>query len=270
MDKQTLSNYGWIVIVTLILAVMLAFATPFGNYVGKGVAGVTNALIETMGGAVDDDNISNKSQEWEKEFINYKDKGNEDIENAVTKLSTPQLSLSGSILTITPVENANAYCKVKFKVIEGDYLVIMDEHDNITIYITEQYVGQVQVKNKTVQTVIDEYYSTMRGRIDSKREFAREMGSISRRINIPFHIVMAFKGNEELLMQLVRNIEDAISKRRYEDKSFMAALCGNNFASRMKAVETMGITNIPEYQSEKIAKYLHECLEKRKIIRRFE
>ncbi len=168
------------------------------------------------------------------------------------------------------VENANAYCKVKFKVIEGDYLVIMDEHDNITIYITEQYVGLVQVKNKTVQTVIDEYYSTMRGRIDSKREFAREMGSISRRINIPFHIVMAFKGNEELLMQLVRNIEDAISKRRYEDKSFMAALCGNNFASRMKAIETMGITNIPEYQSEKIAKYLHECLEKRKIIRRFE
>ena len=168
------------------------------------------------------------------------------------------------------VENANAYCKVKFKVIEGDYLVIMDEHDNITIYITEQYVGLVQVKNKTVQTVIDEYYSTMRGRIDSKREFAREMGSISRRINIPFHIVMAFKGNEELLMQLVRNIEDAISKCRYEDKSFMAALCGNNFASRMKAIETMGITNIPEYQSEKIAKYLHECLEKRKIIRRFE
>ena len=44
----------------------------------------------------------------------------------------------------------------------------------------------------------------------------------------------------------------------------------NNFASRMKAIETMGITNIPEYQSEKIAKYLHECLEKRKIIRRFE
>ncbi len=168
------------------------------------------------------------------------------------------------------VENANAYCKVKFKVIEGDYLVIMDENDNITIYITEQYVGLVQVKNKTVQTVIDEYYATMRGRIDSKREFAREMGAISRRINIPFHIVMAFKGNEELLMQLTRNIEDAISQRRNEDKSFMSALGGNNFAARMKAIETLGITNIPEYQSEKIAKYLHECLEKRKIIRRFE
>ena len=168
------------------------------------------------------------------------------------------------------VENANAYCKVKFKVIDGDYLIVMDEHDNITIYITEQYVGPVQTKNKTVQTVIDEFYTTMRGRIDSKREFAREMGSISRRLNLPFHIVMAFKGNEELLMQLVRNIESANSNRLYEDKSFMAALSGNNFASRMKAIETLGITHIPEYQSEKIAKYLHECLEQRKIIRRFE
>ena len=30
MDKETLSNYGWIVICVLVLAVMLALATPFG------------------------------------------------------------------------------------------------------------------------------------------------------------------------------------------------------------------------------------------------
>ena len=29
MDKETLSHYGWIVILVLILAVLLAFATPF-------------------------------------------------------------------------------------------------------------------------------------------------------------------------------------------------------------------------------------------------
>lgn len=168
------------------------------------------------------------------------------------------------------VENAAAYCKVKFKVIDGDYLVIMDEHDNITIYITEQYVGPVQTKNKTVQTVIDEYYNTLRGRIDSKREFAREMGAISRRLNLPFHIVMAFKGNEDVLLQLVRNIEDANARRLYEDRNFMMALNGNNFAARMEAIKMFGITNIPEYQSEKIAKYLYECLEKRRTIRRYE
>ncbi|MBR6688950.1 MAG: hypothetical protein IKL68_02925 [Clostridia bacterium] len=168
------------------------------------------------------------------------------------------------------VENAAAYCKVKFKVIDGDWLVVMDEHDNLTLYITEQYVGPVTTKNKTVQAVIDEFYSTMRGRIDSKREFAREMGAISRRLNLPFHIVMAFKGNEEVLLQLVKNIEDANSRRLYEDKSFMAALGGSNFAARMEAIEAFGITNIPEYQSEKIAKYLYECLERRKTVRRFE
>jgi len=36
MDKETLSNYGWIVICVLILAVMLAFATPFGNFIANG------------------------------------------------------------------------------------------------------------------------------------------------------------------------------------------------------------------------------------------
>ena len=45
---------------------------------------------------------------------------------------------------------------------------------------------------------------------------------------------------------------------------------GNNFAARMEAIKTFGITNIPEYQSEKIAKYLYECLEKRKTVRRYE
>ena len=36
MDKQTLSNYGWIIICVLILAVMIALATPFGKFVGEG------------------------------------------------------------------------------------------------------------------------------------------------------------------------------------------------------------------------------------------
>jgi hypothetical protein len=31
MDKETLSHYGWIVILVLILAVLLALASPFGS-----------------------------------------------------------------------------------------------------------------------------------------------------------------------------------------------------------------------------------------------
>ena len=33
MDKETLSNYGWIVICVLVLTVMIALATPFGTFV---------------------------------------------------------------------------------------------------------------------------------------------------------------------------------------------------------------------------------------------
>ena len=36
MDKETLSNYGWIVICVLVLAVMIALATPFGSFIADG------------------------------------------------------------------------------------------------------------------------------------------------------------------------------------------------------------------------------------------
>lgn len=64
MDKQTLSNYGWLVIVTLILAVMLALATPFGNYVGDAVVNVANGFVGTNNDATADENISQDSVEW--------------------------------------------------------------------------------------------------------------------------------------------------------------------------------------------------------------
>ena len=52
MDKETLSNYGWVVIVVLILAVMLALATPFGNFVANGVKATTLGFTETISKAL--------------------------------------------------------------------------------------------------------------------------------------------------------------------------------------------------------------------------
>jgi hypothetical protein len=48
MDKETLSNYGWIVICTLVLAVMIALATPFGEFIRDGVWSTTNGLNDTL------------------------------------------------------------------------------------------------------------------------------------------------------------------------------------------------------------------------------
>ena len=53
MDKETLSNYGWIVICVLVLAVMLALATPFGTFVADGFKATYTGLFETGDSALD-------------------------------------------------------------------------------------------------------------------------------------------------------------------------------------------------------------------------
>ena len=46
MDKETLSNYGWIVILVLVLAVMLALATPFGTFIAGAIKSTTAGLFD--------------------------------------------------------------------------------------------------------------------------------------------------------------------------------------------------------------------------------
>jgi hypothetical protein len=61
MDKETLSNYGWIIILVLILAVLLALASPFGLFVNDAIKEVTggfwdvnSASLNAIGLATDD------------------------------------------------------------------------------------------------------------------------------------------------------------------------------------------------------------------------
>ncbi len=68
MDKKTLSHYGWLVIISLVLAIMLAFATPFGTYVGDGVVNITQALFGTSNSALNDDNIKDKGDKYSDEL----------------------------------------------------------------------------------------------------------------------------------------------------------------------------------------------------------
>ena len=53
MDKETLSNYGWIVICVLVLAVMIALATPFGTFVADAVKSTTQGLFDVNQNALD-------------------------------------------------------------------------------------------------------------------------------------------------------------------------------------------------------------------------
>ena len=53
MDKETLSNYGWVVICVLVLVVMIALATPFGKYIAEAVKNTTKSLFTVSKGALD-------------------------------------------------------------------------------------------------------------------------------------------------------------------------------------------------------------------------
>ena len=59
MDKETLSNYGWIVICVLVLAVMLAFATPFGSFVSTAVKSTTQGLFDVNYSALNSTGLIN-------------------------------------------------------------------------------------------------------------------------------------------------------------------------------------------------------------------
>ena len=65
MDKETLSNYGWIVILVLILAVMLALATPFGTFVADAVKSTTAGFFSVNQNAMGAAGITIPGQEFE-------------------------------------------------------------------------------------------------------------------------------------------------------------------------------------------------------------
>ncbi len=66
MDKETLSNYGWIVICVLVLAVMLALATPFGTFVADAVKSTTQGLFDVNQNALNSTGLINiDRQEFE-------------------------------------------------------------------------------------------------------------------------------------------------------------------------------------------------------------
>ena len=77
MDRQTLAHYGWIVIVALVLAVMLALATPFGKYVMDGVSSIASGYINASNEAMSEENKDKLVSEWEDKWLNST--GNEHV-----------------------------------------------------------------------------------------------------------------------------------------------------------------------------------------------
>ena len=70
MDKETLSHYGWIVILVLILAVLLALASPFGNFVAGAIKATTAGFFSVNKNALDIAGIVMPDQEFDEPDTN--------------------------------------------------------------------------------------------------------------------------------------------------------------------------------------------------------
>ena len=59
MDKETLSHYGWVVILVLILAVLLALASPFGNFIAGAIKATTAGFFSVNQSALNSTGLIN-------------------------------------------------------------------------------------------------------------------------------------------------------------------------------------------------------------------
>ena len=68
MNKETLSHYGWLVVLTLVLTVVMALATPLGTYVGDGVVAIGKQFTSTATNNANEDNIGKLENEIDGKF----------------------------------------------------------------------------------------------------------------------------------------------------------------------------------------------------------
>ena len=136
MDKNTLSNYGWIVIAVLVLSVMIALATPFGEYIKAGVESTTAGLFDTSEKALNVVGMSATGKEPPKPIVNVRD----DYEH-----------LSGYISNSGEIVSDQKCNYVRIPVTEGEYWLVWYPDEN------KLYSGRLRYEDNSNQLV--SYYN---------------------------------------------------------------------------------------------------------------
>ena len=105
MDKETLSNYGWIVICVLVLAVMIALATPFGDYISTAVKSTTQGLFDVNKNALNSTGLINVGDQ------SFSDGTDTDTPETPTKtkLATPVLTFDKGSIYFNKIANVDHY-----------------------------------------------------------------------------------------------------------------------------------------------------------------
>ena len=137
MDKETLSNYGWIVICVLVLAVMIALATPFGSFIAGAVENTTEGLFGASQKAMNQTGLLNIADQ-EMEHGATVNGGGETTPDT----NTPSVPKNGYIpegayyLTgVTAATNDNTYYTIGKELVAGD--AFPDEVKAYDMYVDE-------------------------------------------------------------------------------------------------------------------------------------
>lgn len=144
MDKSTLSNYGWIVIAVLVLAVMIALATPFGTYVKTGVENTTQGLFDTSEKAMNVVGMSAKGDGGSGSVVMLE--GDGQVINKSLMASPLRFRSSADINTFQSVKiNGETVDPSNYVVTEGSTIITFDNN----------YVQSLNLAEHTIEVVSD-------------------------------------------------------------------------------------------------------------------
>ena len=144
MDKSTLSNYGWVVIAVLVLSVMIALATPFGDYIGNAVKSTTEGLFDVQRNALDAAGMIINDQDFEDgdNGILYGDVNmdgkvtDEDVDLVASYIANFDHETNTSSIVLT---------EEQFKRADVDFNGVIDAMDIIGISKNIPYYGDVDM-----------------------------------------------------------------------------------------------------------------------------
>lgn len=175
----------------------------------------------------------------------------------------------GSILVVSRREVTECdYVEVKYLLQAANWFLVY-EKDRIQLFVKSKYEGNVHTKNKEINSFLNKYYSKCRDVIISKKQFAREMSKIASKLNLPFDLVMAFRGDENTIEIFIDTVKKAVERCLYLDSENMQKLISKSHDSRQAALEFMKIYVPREYMgnSLRIGQYVYNCLESIKVIK---
>ncbi len=198
------------------------------------------------------------------EFVQILDKN---LFGLVQKLSK-FIYTDGQIKVISQRDRLYHKCaEVRYKFESANWYLKKDQ-DNIQLYVKADYESDIKTGNKDIDNFIAKHYMVLKNIIQSKKQFARDMSKLAYALNLPFELVMCFRGDEESISQFVDTVRKAIAHCFYADSLTMKKLISYSSEERQEIFDYIGLYVPKTYMEKalKIGKYAYNCLEKREII----